>query len=754
MAAELLCLFKSSRRTEYTQENLRILSGAIGDVVEAAYKDRWLSDDVRQRLPHAGEAVLISLADPPYTKSQPIRRAEVAAVAFVDDTLRLELRLGPRIAVDMNRWKPLVQSGPNPLTGAFAVRLSVADDSIEELTDPERELKAWKRQIDAVSNADGYARVAFLRVGAVSEVGGTPLERPYRLARERTYELDLLAYNPHLEARTLEALHLVPFPDPTVVDVAMDDQPIPADGTIELALDPQEEGPASLEFNVARGAEFWYALHFEWTTIAPVVIEQPGTVTPAPDLTDARAEPVAEVEAPQVRSPAGVHLLRAYQLLRGHHPVPPAIRIRLLDELLKAAPGNERLLEQRGIVLHELRQWQEAASLLDDLPSGVLSPEGRTVLVASWFMQGALPEPIDRITIADLSRDEWFTMLHEASRRLTAEEQVAVAQLLAKAVLAEDRASRWIAPLATNGELPRRDRLALFEIWQYADPAAAAAGLEGLVESRAVDLADPEFATIALDLGLDGHRIRLARQAAFALSAHHAEGADVANLEALLDLVMSRFDRQARREIGEEIVLAIADVADDEDDIDRAVDAAADLIEDQRQRGDLDAAARLALFVRSNEHRVGDQVRRHYEAVLAQLDDAFDRSSAIIKYREARDRELNLDLIGTVGGKRVLVVGANEQPWWPDIRAEFGFHIGSEWVSTEKRKSPDLDRLIKKLDKVDLLVVQIGRIGHKTSEPLMRAAKDRHVQTITVPQPTRDQFTLALRAGLVKLDAA
>ena len=74
MTAELLCLFKSSRRTEYTQENLRILSGAIGDEVGVAYKERWLSEDVRQRLPGPDDPVLIVLADPPYAKSQPIRK--------------------------------------------------------------------------------------------------------------------------------------------------------------------------------------------------------------------------------------------------------------------------------------------------------------------------------------------------------------------------------------------------------------------------------------------------------------------------------------------------------------------------------------------------------------------------------------------------------------------------------------------------------------------------------------------------------
>ena len=61
MTDELLCLFKSSRRSEYTQENLRILSGAVDDELEVAYKERWLSDDVRQRLPEVGDPVLVAL---------------------------------------------------------------------------------------------------------------------------------------------------------------------------------------------------------------------------------------------------------------------------------------------------------------------------------------------------------------------------------------------------------------------------------------------------------------------------------------------------------------------------------------------------------------------------------------------------------------------------------------------------------------------------------------------------------------------
>ncbi len=408
MEHESLCLFKSSRRTEYTQENLRILSGAIGDELEVGYKERWLSEDIRRRLPGAGEQVLVVLADLPYAKSHPIRRAEAIESAFTDDTLRLRLRLGSRVLVDQNRWRPLVEAGPNPLTSDFGVRIAVPDGIIEDVDEPERELRAWKKQIDAISHADGYARVAFLRIGAVSEVGGDLVERPYRLISKRTHELDLIAYNPHLPPVTLEALRLVPLPDSSLVDVAMDEQPIPADGTIELVLVPQDEGDASLEFNVSRGVEFWFALQFDWKT-TPAQPAQGAPAAPGP----AAASPTGLAAVPAGSSVPGLdasdrlgtHLLRAYQLLRGHAPVAAGVRLRVLDELLRAAPGDERLLEQRAIVLHEMRQWPEAAALLEDLPAGVLSPEGRTMLVSSWFMQGRAAHPASSGSRSPTSRE-------------------------------------------------------------------------------------------------------------------------------------------------------------------------------------------------------------------------------------------------------------------------------------------------------------------------------------------------------------
>ena len=752
MTDETLCLFKSSRRTEYTQENLRILSGATGSRVEVAYKERWLGESVRARLPKAGDPVLIALADPPYTKSHPIRRAEVVRAEYENDTLRLTLSLGARVKADgKERWRTSVESGEHPKAGKFAVHLDIEEGVLEDVVDPERELKVWKKQVDAACHGEGYARVAFLRVQRVAEVGEVPIEPPYRLISGRTYQVDVLAFNPHLDGETLDDLRLVPVLQPSLAEVETDAQAIPADGELQVLLVPRAVGPALLESSVSRGAEFWDALWFEWQTVPPPPAPQP---VEAPEPASAEEEAEHAVEISQAAPPAlhdgfGSHLFAAYELLRGHHPVDPDLRLSVLDEMLQGAPGLERLQEQRGIVLHELRRWPEAAQVLGRLTPGALSAEGRTMLVSAWFMQSRVPEPLERIKIADFSHEDRFQLLLEASGRLTIAEQVEVARLLASTVLAEDRASRWITPLATNESLSRRDRLDLLVIWKDADPAAAAAALDGLVVDGVVELADPEMARLALEVALEARRPSLARRAAFALMALHAERKDVPALEALLQTVMARFAREDRSSVGEDIITTIADVADEEAQIEAALAAAAELVEDRRQRGELDSAAQLGKVIHANEHRAGKRIRHQVRDVMERLDEAMDRSKTVRKFEQARRRELGEDIKDFVGGQRVLVVGATDQVWWPDLRQEFGFDPSSEWVATEKRKSLSSEKLAKKLGKVDLLVIQKSRISHKISEPLEDAAKAQGIKIVWPERPTREAFTQAIRIGLI-----
>jgi hypothetical protein len=92
----------------------------------------------------------------------------------------------------------------------------------------------------------------------------------------RTYRVEVLAYNPHLEESVLDALRLLPFPDALRVDIATDEVPIPADGSIELMIEPLEEGASSLEFSVTRGSEFWFALQLDFQAMLPALFGLPN----------------------------------------------------------------------------------------------------------------------------------------------------------------------------------------------------------------------------------------------------------------------------------------------------------------------------------------------------------------------------------------------------------------------------------------------------------------------------------------------
>ncbi|MFV2063934.1 MAG: hypothetical protein ACC726_10545 [Chloroflexota bacterium] len=194
------------------------------------------------------------------------------------------------------------------------------------------------------------------------------------------------------------------------------------------------------------------------------------------------------------------------------------MRLRLLGEFLDAVPGNERLLEQRGRVLHELGLYEDAAAQLDGLTAGELSANGRTGLVASWFQLGRLPDPIQRVAGADFSRDGSAELLLDASKQLTTDDQVAVARFLATDVLAEDRASRWLSSIAIEGDLPRGDRIELLEIWGYVDPTAAAVGVGRLIDADLLDLPDPTLADMSFELAVGAMRMSLARWCAFAFA--------------------------------------------------------------------------------------------------------------------------------------------------------------------------------------------------------------------------------------------
>jgi hypothetical protein len=224
---------------------------------------------------------------------------------------------------------------------------------------------------------------------------------------------------------------------------------IPRDGTIDVLMAPIVGGPGWLELNVSLGVDLLPAASFGWVADAlPAALPGPaeageGLVLPALGLEP--PDPIAEsaVRAYAVVQDAGMDAAR---------------RLRLLRYLRDIAPGEARLAEAEAIALSELGRYEEAAAILTATPLDVLSAEGRATLLASILRRGLLPEPIERVRMADLSRPRGFRAVLDASAALPAAEQVRLTEFVVGRLLSDDRAAAWLAELAGRGLPPESAR--------------------------------------------------------------------------------------------------------------------------------------------------------------------------------------------------------------------------------------------------------------------------------------------------------
>jgi hypothetical protein len=741
VSAKRLCLFKSSRRQEYTRENLRILSGVPGDIVDVGYMARWVDRDVMAEAPRVGDRAVVVLADPPYETSTPIRTVEIASVESDETALLLRLRLGPRVATDSARWAHVVGSGGHPKAGSFVSRLQV-DGCFEEATDRQTEQQLWLRQVEAISTGEGYRRVAFLGVESVVAADGVRLEPPYLLRVGQGYTVTIRSHNPHLGRGVLRSLRLLPRPDATRVALAMDAMSIPAEGSFGFHLEPLADGATSLEFNVARGSEFWFAFQLSWDTT--LTAGPPDDLGLMPDTSAARVVVGEEARpGPRVthdRDAAAEELLRGYRLVGDRTDVPDDVRLGLLDHMLAALPRSTRLQEQRGIALARSGQLEDAVEVLEQIPPSSLAGDARTTLVEAWFRLGRLPTRLDDITIAEFSRPGHVERLREASASLTSGDQVRVALYLADGVLTDHHASDWIGELLRRTGLARADVLSLFETWQYIDSMAAARSFEALAGKGAIDLADPRVASLALDLGLAGGTPALRRSAIQALQVHYQIGGPIDKLVELLGTVMARLPEDERVTNADPIVRAILGASADVPQLEPAMEVASHLIDLYCRRGELDRAVELADASAASVTRVAPETRARFELAQAELEALIDRSPVLREYREARRASVDAGIRAALGGKRVLVAGGLEPEWWGKAKQDLGLSGDSQWLETSKRKSPKPAAVKKLVQGAALIAVETDNIGHSFSQALVDAADSLGVQRVYVSSRGRAAF--------------
>ena len=394
--------------------------------------------------------------------------------------LRLQLELGSRAqTTDQRAWEAYTAAGPNPSEASEVWIFRTEDDHPARgadarppvaYADPAEDERAWRASIAELAGDDDYRAAVFLRVASIraaDDAAARSLESPYRLGVERAYLIRVASLNPHLSAEALRDARLVSVCDELATAVVLDEpETVPADGVMDVLISPIVAGPGWLELDVALGPEIIAATSVGWVAERAAAADE-GTPASSP-------EPLEPPFAPP--DPIAEAAIRAYAVAEDAG-MAPALRIRLLAELRAMAPDEPRLAEAEGLARYDAAEYDVARAGLAALPLDALGPRGRATLVAATLRGGQVPEPIERVRMADLWRPEAAELVLEASAALPAAEQVRLAEFVAANLLSEERASDWYATVAER-ELPPDVRARLLERWADidADRAASARG--------------------------------------------------------------------------------------------------------------------------------------------------------------------------------------------------------------------------------------------------------------------------------------
>ncbi len=367
--------------------------------------------------------------------------------------MRLHIELGSRArAADAAAWEGFVLDGPNPseLSEIWVFRVEderpTARPPVDYATAAQDE-HAWRETIERLAPDEDYRAAVFLRVASVrpaDDASTRPLDPPYRLRTERPYLVRVASYNPQLGAEALRDARLVALYDELATAIVVDSAAgIPADGVIDVLIAPIVGGPGWLELNVSLGVDLVPAASLGWVADAATA---PGEAEAGP--------PPLGLFGLEGSDPVAEAAVRAYALVHERGALDGELRVQLLGHLRAIAPDEARLAEQEGLALYELGRYDEAKRILAATPLDSLGAGGRATLLAATLRAGVLPDPIERIRMADLSREDSFRVVLDASATLSPSEQVRLTEFVVGRLLSDDRAATWLKEL-TRRPLPR-----------------------------------------------------------------------------------------------------------------------------------------------------------------------------------------------------------------------------------------------------------------------------------------------------------
>jgi hypothetical protein len=390
----MLFITKSANSFDFLRQNLEILGGREGDVVQTHYRSRWIEPIITSSLPKRGSEACIIFSDPPYDFYVPIRH-----VTFIEDIkldaegkYLLKLELGPRVFFDeVNIFTNQMQQSSKKQF--FVFRNSDAKLKLSNLPEKEAWRKTIRHMVGLEDQESGkfqltrYLSSLFLRPEEIYESDDAPIDlNKHKLKIGHEYSFVIDCYAPNLSEEKISSLEIVGKSDPPLLGIkgVLASQ----DGRLSVKVLPAYGGETNLKIWVqpeqTRSSEVTYKCNVE-------LAEQetksfPPTIHP----------PVIPLEQPSnliFQAETGLSAVQAQTLYRSllalmskNSPQPILLKYELsreLERFCSDADGQRFLQEERGVSASLLGQHDEAYQILNSIGiEKIRSQDG----VASYFI--------------------------------------------------------------------------------------------------------------------------------------------------------------------------------------------------------------------------------------------------------------------------------------------------------------------------------------------------------------------------------
>jgi hypothetical protein len=385
----MLYMLKSTRTNQYLQENLQILAMPSGWCSKTSYATRWVRPDVWGTVKQ-DETVCLVLSPQPYERFVPTRRGNIKEV--IDEAGDLTLTVEWNAFVNNLDVDAFSDHFRDLNAGQYFV---VRDSETPPLfTAPDTYQKvAWHQLVQALRDAPGnkmspYARTVFLRVMPLVDEEKNPV--PALHLQERTTYEQVLYYNlPSTEDGETYRAILEPGESdvqlPEALRLLKDN-----DGRLSFPILPLSAERAHVECWVSPNRMRSTTLSLNYTVeAAPESAPAERTSRSSPRW------PPLPVETAPAASSAPIQLadrdLRSIFgiLQEDNRDERRRKSLALIDQTLSAlAPDSTYLREQRGLLLCELKRWEEAYVQFNDLNPDNLRP----LAIVKWFVSACRAE--------------------------------------------------------------------------------------------------------------------------------------------------------------------------------------------------------------------------------------------------------------------------------------------------------------------------------------------------------------------------